>query len=66
MRVSVDRSRCQILAQCVFAAPDVFALDEDDRLVYEAGPDEDLWDDVELAARSCPVKAITVTDHEGP
>ena len=65
MRVTVDRSRCQVLAQCVFAAPDVFALDEDDLLVYDAEPDESLWSDVELAARSCPVKAIAV-DEDRP
>lgn len=62
MNVTVDRDRCQILAQCVFAAPDVFELDEDDRLVYEAVPDEALWSEVELAARSCPVKAITIDE----
>ena len=62
MRVSVDRTRCQVLAQCVFAAPDVFALDEDDELQYDPAPDDALWSDVELAARACPVKAITVHD----
>ncbi|MCC3765339.1 ferredoxin [Glycomyces sp. TRM65418] len=63
MKVRVDRSRCQVLAQCVFAAPDVFELDEDDRLVYDAEPDDALWPDVELAARSCPVKAILLDDN---
>ncbi|WP_342742734.1 ferredoxin [Nonomuraea jiangxiensis] len=38
MRVSVDLSLCQTHAQCVFAAPEVFALDEDDELVYDATP----------------------------
>ncbi|GAA4226195.1 ferredoxin [Streptosporangium album] len=58
MRVVVDRALCRTHAQCVFAAPEVFELDDDDRLVYVAEPGDGLIDAVEEAARACPVQAI--------
>ncbi|MFF5210831.1 ferredoxin [Streptosporangium sp. NPDC000396] len=58
MRVVVDRKSCQVHAQCVFAAPEVFELDDDDQLVYVAEPDDALIGAVEDAARVCPVQAI--------
>ncbi|MER5422437.1 ferredoxin [Streptosporangium roseum] len=58
MKVIVDRVLCQVHAQCVFAAPEVFELDDDDQLVYVAEPDDGLIDAVEEAARACPVQAI--------
>jgi ferredoxin len=62
MRVRVDMAVCETHAQCVFAAPDVFTLDDDDRLVYVAAPDDGLWPDVEQAARACPVQAIALDE----
>lgn len=58
MRVRVDMTRCETHAQCVFAAPEVFALDDDDELVYDSTPDESLRPAIEQAARACPVQAI--------
>ncbi|MEV0143744.1 MULTISPECIES: ferredoxin [unclassified Nonomuraea] len=62
MRVRVDMTLCQTHAQCVFAAPEVFALDDDDELVYEAAPADALQRAVEEAARACPVQAIVLDD----
>ncbi|WP_433251772.1 ferredoxin [Streptosporangium sp. CA-135522] len=62
MRVVVDRELCQVHAQCVFAAPEVFELDDDDQLVYVAEPGDTLIDAVEEAARACPVQAISLED----
>ena len=59
--VRVDRDLCQDHGQCVFAAPQVFELDEEGTLVVlqeEVG--EDLRDNVEEAADVCPVQAITI------
>lgn len=61
MRVHVDLDRCEANGLCVMAAPEVFDLDDASQLHYEAEPDEDLSLDVEDAARSCPVRAITIT-----
>ena len=61
IRVVVDRDVCQDHGQCVFAAPQVFELDEEGTLVVlqdEVG--EDLRANVEEAADVCPVQAITI------
>ena len=61
IKVIVDRDLCQDHGQCVFAAPQVFELDEEGTLVVlqeEVG--EDLRDNVEEAADVCPVQAITI------
>lgn len=60
MKIRVDMTRCETHAQCVFAAPEVFALDDDDELVYDAAPDEGLRAAVEQAVIACPVQAISI------
>jgi ferredoxin len=62
MRVTVDRTLCEIHAQCVFEAPDVFELDEDDELVHDAQPDEGHRAAIERAVISCPVAAIRIVE----
>ncbi|MDQ4054701.1 MAG: ferredoxin [Actinomycetota bacterium] len=61
MNVDVDRAICEIHAQCVYAAPAVFSLDEDDELVYDPVPDTMHDDAVRDAALVCPVQAIRLT-----
>jgi ferredoxin len=61
IRVVVDREVCQNHGQCVFAAPQVFELDDDGELAQlqdEVG--EDLRANVEEAADVCPTQAITI------
>ena len=60
MQVHVDMNRCETHAQCVFAAPEVFALDVNDELLYEPLPVAQVREAVEEAARACPVQAITL------
>lgn len=71
MKVVVDLDKCQDHGQCVFAAPRVFALDENGQLsfrhlathTYVSGDlDESLRDDVEDAADVCPLQAIDIED----
>ena len=62
MRVVVDLETCQDHGQCVFAAPDVFHLDEQGKLGYVPDPAEDLRDAVEEAADVCPLQAIRLDD----
>lgn len=62
MHVTVDRSLCEIHAQCVFEAPDVFQLDHDDELVYDAQPEQRHRTPIERAVASCPVAAITLVE----
>lgn len=60
MKVVVDMSKCQDHGQCVFAAPDVFSMDDDGHLLYVPDPDEALRDEVEEAADVCPLQAIRI------
>ncbi len=60
MKVYVDNGKCADHGQCVFAAPEVFELDENGKLVYVSDPDESLRDAVEEAADVCPLQAITI------
>jgi ferredoxin len=61
VKVHVDRDKCADHGQCVFAAPEVFQLDDTGKLVYNAGElTEDLREAVEEAADVCPMQAITI------
>ncbi|MFE6163653.1 ferredoxin [Streptomyces sp. NPDC056486] len=60
LKVIVDLDVCQDHGQCVFAAPDVFTLDQEGHLAYTESPDEALRADAEDAADVCPLQAIRV------
>ena len=62
MRIVVDVDKCQDHGQCVFAAPDIFRLDDEGHLSYVSDPDDALRDDAEEAADVCPLQAIRVED----
>ncbi|MGW3046285.1 ferredoxin, partial [Kitasatospora sp. NPDC001159] len=51
-----------VVDQCVFAAPDVFQLDDSGHLAFVSEPDEALRADVEDAADVCPLQAIRIED----
>jgi ferredoxin len=51
--------QCQNFAQCVFEAPNVFDLDEDDKLVFHATADDSERANVQRAADSCPMQALS-------
>ncbi|KAB1985697.1 MULTISPECIES: ferredoxin [Streptomyces] len=60
MKVVVDMIKCQDHGQCVFAAPDVFSMDDAGHLAYVSDVDEALRDEVEEAADVCPLQAIRI------
>lgn len=60
MRISVDMEHCESYGQCVFVAPGVFSFDDEDHLVYDSAPDDAVRGEVEKAAMSCPMRAITL------
>lgn len=66
MRLVVDLNRCQGYAQCVFLAPDVFALHGEEALLFSPRFDEEHRDRVEKAAAACPVQAILVDYSDEP
>ena len=57
-RVHVDMNLCQSHGECVYVAPDIFELGDDDVLRWR----EDITDDertvVQEAADACPMLAI--------
>ncbi|WP_292372944.1 ferredoxin [Methanosarcina sp. UBA411] len=60
LRIVVDLNRCESYAQCVFAAPTVFWMKDEESLEYDYAPDDSLRVQVERAAAACPVQAITI------
>jgi ferredoxin len=66
MRLVVDLNRCQAFAQCVFMAPDVFALHGEESLMYQPRVDDAYREDVRRAAAACPVQAILLDGPDTP
>jgi ferredoxin len=64
VRIELDTDLCQAYGNCLLAAPDVFELTEATPVVVlrEPQPDEGRRAEVEEAALSCPVQALTL--HE--
>ncbi len=62
MRVLVDLALCQDHGQCAIAAPEVFQINAEGRLEFDATPSEEHRDYCEEAADVCPVQAITIED----
>lgn len=60
MFVDVDMELCESHGECVYAAPEVFELDQSDTLHWNAEPEDRLRAAVEEAVRGCPVQAIRV------
>jgi ferredoxin len=60
IKVEVDMTKCQHYGQCVFEAPDVFKLNDEDKLEYVAEVDDSELDNVEAAVDICPMQAIRI------
>ena len=63
-KIIVDRNLCIGAASCIAVAPGVFNLDSENKaVVYNEKGDND--ENILLAAKSCPTRAILVFDEEG-
>lgn len=58
MKVSVDMAKCQHYGQCVYEAPTVFRLNNEDKLEYLAEVADSELERIEAAADVCPMQAI--------
>ena len=59
LRVIVDYELCEANALCMQAVPEVFRVDDDDKLhLLQEQPPESLWANVERAVRLCPKGAL--------
>jgi ferredoxin len=60
MEVRVDRDLCEANGVCTGIAPDVFDLDDEDELVIlQPEPPEEMRERVEQAVASCPKTALS-------
>ena len=62
LKINVDMEKCQHYGQCVFDAPNVFRLNDQDKLEYEATADDSERDNVQLAIDICPMQAISFVE----
>ena len=62
IKIDVDMAKCQHYGQCVFEAPNVFKLNNDDKLEYVATADDSERANVEAAIDVCPMQAIFIVD----
>ena len=60
MQVTVDLNLCEDHGQCAIAAPQVFRINDEGKLEYDANPDDSELENVEEAADVCPVQAILI------
>jgi ferredoxin len=64
MRIVVDRDLCESNARCVRACPEVFCVNDEDRLVIRIEqPDEILRTKVEQAVAVCPRRALHIEEQ---
>jgi len=60
MQINVDMDKCQHYGQCVFEAPEIFQLNNNDKLEFLAEADESERANVESARDVCPMQAIFI------
>ena len=62
-KIVVDYELCEANAVCMKVAPEVFHVDEQDKLhVLVAEPSAELLEKVETAVRRCPRRALSLCD----
>lgn len=60
--VRADLTKCEGYANCVIAAPEVFDLGPDGKVVVAVSEhDDDRHAEIEEAVRSCPVSALSLS-----
>lgn len=63
MRVVVDLMKCESNGMCMAQAPEVFLVNDDDELVVlQERPDEQLRTKVEAAVKRCPKQALSLLE----
>ena len=60
--INVDMDKCQHYGQCVFEAPDIFKLNDDDKLEFVATADDSRRSDIESAVDVCQMQAISIVE----
>ncbi|HMI89322.1 MAG TPA: ferredoxin [Polyangiaceae bacterium] len=64
LRIVVDRDLCEANGECMRAAPEVFFVDENDKLVVKVErPPVELVEKVKTAVRRCPRAALALREE---
>lgn len=58
LKIHVDMEKCQHYGQCVFDAPNIFRLNDEDKLEYQSTADDSERENIQLAIDICPMQAI--------
>jgi len=63
LRIVVDRDLCEANGECMRAAPEVFFVDDNDKLLLKIErPPPDLVEKVKTAVRRCPRAALALRE----
>jgi ferredoxin len=63
MKIEVDWDLCEANAICQRVAPDVFKVDDHDKLhVLMEQPGEDLREKLQIAVKRCPRRALKLVE----
>lgn len=63
LRIVVDRDLCEANGECMRAAPEVFFVDDNDKLVVKMErPPAELVEKVRAAVRRCPRAALALRE----
>lgn len=60
LRVHVDRDKCMGSGNCVYHAPDIFDIDDENRAIVVGDPASD-EERVRHAVEECPTRALSIT-----
>jgi ferredoxin len=64
LRIIVDRDLCEANGECMRAAPEIFFVDENDKLIVkDEHPTGDLVEKVKTAVRRCPRAALALREE---
>ena len=63
IRVVVDRELCEGNARCTQLAPEVFSVDDHDKLHVVAAIDPALREKIDAAIAVCPRQALSIVDE---
>lgn len=62
MRITIDRSMCDMHLQCVFAAPAIFEVSDDGELRWLEEVGDELAPQAKAAVAVCPAAAIEIKE----
>ena len=64
MKIEVDWDLCEANAICQRVAPEVFKVDDQDKLhILQESPGEDLREKLQIAVKRCPRRALKLVDE---